>query len=70
MSEQENLRIMQKLFEAANAHDVDRIVELVDDAYVAESDTLPGLIAGARATGSSCGHSTKLFRTFAMTLSR
>ncbi len=46
MSEQENLRIMRELFEAANAHDVDRIVELVDDAYVGETDTLPGPIEG------------------------
>ncbi len=46
MSEQENLQIMQKLFEAANAHDVDRILEFVDDAYVAETDTLPGPIEG------------------------
>ncbi len=49
MAEQENMRIMEEFFEAANAHDVDRIAGSVDDAYVCESDTLLEPIQGREA---------------------
>ncbi len=46
MAEQDNMRVMRELFDAANAHDVERIVERVDEAYIAESDTLPAPMRG------------------------
>ncbi len=49
MSEQENLQIMRGLFDAGNAHDVDRIAASVDVAYVLESDTWPEPIQGREA---------------------
>ena len=41
MPEQDNLQLMKKVFDAFNAHDIDRVMGLVDEAIVAESDTLP-----------------------------
>jgi len=40
---------MQELFVAANVHDLDRIGTLVDEAFVAESDTLPAPVTSRKA---------------------
>ena len=49
MSEQDNLQLMKKVFDASNAHDIDRVIDLCDDAVVAESDTLPESLKGREA---------------------
>lgn len=49
MSEHENLRLMREFFEAANAHDVDRLAAMVEEAYVQESDSLPAPVRGREA---------------------
>ncbi|MGH7324670.1 MAG: ester cyclase [Candidatus Rokuibacteriota bacterium] len=46
MSEKDNARIVQELFDAWNSHDPDGLAKLLDDEYVEESDTLPGPIRG------------------------
>lgn len=49
MSEQENLRVVRAMFDAWNAHDGDRLVTLLDEGFVSESDTLPGPVRGPEA---------------------
>ena len=49
MSEQDNLQLMKKVFDASNAHDIDRVIDLCDDAVVGESDTLPESLKGREA---------------------
>lgn len=49
MSEQVNLQIMRELFEAGNAHDVERIVAFFDEEIVLESDALPAPVIGRQA---------------------
>jgi steroid delta-isomerase-like uncharacterized protein len=46
MSEQENLQIMREFFEAAKAHDVERIAAFVDEGFVLESDAQPAPVIG------------------------
>jgi steroid delta-isomerase-like uncharacterized protein len=46
MSETDNRRLVEKLYDALNAHDLDRIAEFHDDSYLLESDSLPGPIHG------------------------
>ena len=46
MGEQENARTVREVFEAWNAHDPDRLANLVDASYVAESDTIPAPVKG------------------------
>lgn len=49
MSEQENLQVVRKAFEAWNAHDPDRLVALLGEEFVSESDTLPATVRGREA---------------------
>lgn len=41
MSDQENLKIAREAFDAWNAHDSKRLLALLADDFVSESDTLP-----------------------------
>ena len=41
MAEQENLRLARESIEAWSAHDPNRLAKIVDEKFVAESDTLP-----------------------------
>jgi ketosteroid isomerase-like protein len=42
----DNLRVVQEVFEALNAHDTDRYVALLDPGFVWESDTLGRIVRG------------------------
>ena len=46
MSESENRELVEALYDALNAHDLDRFAKLHDDSYVLESDSFPGPIRG------------------------
>ena len=46
MSEQDNLRLARESWDAWNAHDVDSVVEQLDEKVTWESDTLPTPILG------------------------
>ena len=46
MAEQENVRIDRELWDAWNAHDPERYVKLLDEKWVAESDTIPAPVRG------------------------
>lgn len=46
MAEQENLRLARESIEAWSAHDPNRLAKIVDEKFVAESDTLPAAING------------------------
>jgi steroid delta-isomerase-like uncharacterized protein len=46
MAEQENLRLARESIEAWSAHDPERLVKVVDEKFVAESDTLPAPVNG------------------------
>jgi len=46
MAEQDNVRTVHEVFEAWNAHDPDRLAKLVDESYLAESDTIPAPVNG------------------------
>ena len=46
MAEQDNLRLARESVEAWNAHDPNRLAKIVDDTFVAESDTLPAAVNG------------------------
>lgn len=46
MTDQENLQIARKVFEAWNAHDPNRYVALLDQGHVWEADTLPQTVRG------------------------
>lgn len=46
MAEQENLRLARESIEAWSAHDPNRLAKIVDEKFVAESDTLPANIDG------------------------
>ena len=47
MSEQDNIKLARQVIDAWNAHDPERFVKLVDEKYVAESDTVPAPVRGA-----------------------
>lgn len=49
MSEQENLGVSRKIFEAYNAHDAERYAALLDEGHVWETDTLPAPAKGREA---------------------
>ncbi len=49
MSEQVNLQVVRKSFEAWNAHDGDRLVALLDEGFISESDTLAAPVRGREA---------------------
>jgi steroid delta-isomerase-like uncharacterized protein len=46
MSEQDNLRLARQGYDAWNAHDTDRFVNLLADDFVEESDTQPAPLRG------------------------
>ena len=46
MAEQDNVHTVREVFDAWNAHDPDRLAKLVDQSYVAESDTIPAPVKG------------------------
>jgi hypothetical protein len=46
MAEQENVRIEREPWDAWNAHDPERYVKLLDEKWVAESDTIPAPVRG------------------------
>jgi steroid delta-isomerase-like uncharacterized protein len=48
MAEHENLRLARESIEAWSAHDPDRLTKIVDEKFVAESDTLPASVNGPR----------------------
>jgi len=45
MSEKDNIQLAHKALAALNAHDIDGFLKLIDDAYVAESETA-GMVHG------------------------
>src|SRR5439155_24559570 len=47
MPEQQNLQLARESIEAWSAHDPSRLAKIVDEKFVAESDTLPARINGA-----------------------
>ena len=51
MAEQDNLRIARDSIEAWNAHDPNRLAKLVDEKFIAESDTLPAPVVGPQGLG-------------------
>jgi steroid delta-isomerase-like uncharacterized protein len=46
MSTQDNVKVVRQLFDAWNGHDPDRLVKLLDEKYMSESDTVPSPING------------------------
>jgi steroid delta-isomerase-like uncharacterized protein len=46
MSEADNRRLVEELYDALNAHDLDRLSKLYDDSYLLECDSFPGPIRG------------------------
>jgi len=50
MSEQENLEIIKRQFEALNSHDLDHIVSMQDEGFVWENDVLPNAVLGREIT--------------------
>jgi steroid delta-isomerase-like uncharacterized protein len=51
MAEADNLRTARDSIDAWNAHDPNRLAKLVDESFVAESDTLPAPVAGQQGLG-------------------
>ena len=47
MPEQQNLQLARESIEAWSAHDPSRLAKIVDEKFVAESDTLPARINGS-----------------------
>jgi len=46
MSEQDNLRVAREIMRIWSAHDLDSYTKLLDEKYVAESDTIPAPVQG------------------------
>jgi steroid delta-isomerase-like uncharacterized protein len=46
MAEKDNLQFAKQAIAAINAHDINEYLQLIDDSYVAESETLPAAIHG------------------------
>jgi len=55
MSEQENVRLAREIIEAWNAHDPNRLAKIVDDTFIAESDTLPTPVNGPQGVAQFMG---------------
>src|SRR5947209_7171556 len=51
MAEQDNLRVLREVFDAWNQHDANRLMKLVDEKFIGETDTLPAPIVGREAAG-------------------
>jgi steroid delta-isomerase-like uncharacterized protein len=43
---QDNVKLVRQMFDAWNGHDPDRLLKLLDEKYMSESDTLPSPIHG------------------------
>jgi steroid delta-isomerase-like uncharacterized protein len=43
---QENVKTVRQIFDAWNGHDPERLVKLLDEKYVSESDTHPATLTG------------------------
>lgn len=48
MAEQDNLRLARESIEAWSAHDPNRLAKIADEKFIAESDTLPAPVHGAK----------------------
>ena len=46
MSDQDNLRVARQVWDAWNAHDVDSVLQNLDEKHVWDSDTLPTPVVG------------------------
>jgi steroid delta-isomerase-like uncharacterized protein len=46
MTTQDNAKVVRQMFDAWNAHDPERLVKLLEEKYVSESDTNPGAQTG------------------------
>ncbi|HUN64011.1 MAG TPA: ester cyclase [Candidatus Sulfotelmatobacter sp.] len=46
MSEADNRVLVEQLYDALNAHDLDRLAKLYDDSYLLECDSFPAPIRG------------------------
>ena len=46
MAEQENIQLAEKQIAALNVRDLDQYLSRIDDSYVGQSETAPGLIRG------------------------
>ena len=46
MAEQDNVRVLREVFDAWNQHDANRLMKLVDEKFIGETDTLPAPIVG------------------------
>jgi steroid delta-isomerase-like uncharacterized protein len=46
----DEIRIVQRIFDAWNSHDPDRYIELLDEQRIIESDTLPAPVVGLEAS--------------------
>jgi steroid delta-isomerase-like uncharacterized protein len=46
MAEQDNVRIVQEVWDAWNAHDIEGVVKSLDEKHAWETDTLPAPIVG------------------------
>jgi steroid delta-isomerase-like uncharacterized protein len=46
MSQQDNLRVAREIMRIWSAHDLDNYAKLLDEKYVAESDTIPAPVQG------------------------
>jgi len=46
MPEAENRRLVEELYDALNAHDLERLAKLYDDSYLLECDSFPTPIRG------------------------
>ncbi len=51
MGEAENLQMSRNVWDAWNAHDVDRYLKFLDDKYLLESDTVPQPVQGPQSAG-------------------
>ena len=51
MAEQDNVRVLREVFDAWNQHDANRLMKLVDEKFIGETDTLPAPIVGREAAG-------------------
>jgi len=53
MAEQDNVRVLREVFDAWNQHDANRLMKLVDEKFIGETDTLPAPIVGREAAGQT-----------------
>lgn len=61
MAEKDNLQFANHAIAAINAHDINEYLQLIDDSYVGESETLPGPIHGREGARQTM---TTMFQAF------